>query len=193
MYKEIDKYLSRTIELSNDELDLFHSYLEYKKFGKKTFLLRAGDVCNYEAFVIKGCLRMYFVDEKGFEVNMMFPVEDWWFGDLASSINNTPSSLNIEAMEDCELFFIDINKKEKLLAQIPKLERMFRIMLTRSIVALQNRIYKTIAKSAEERYLEFIETYPSIPQRIPQHHIASFLGISPEFLSKIRKKLSGKK
>ena len=118
----------------------------------------------------------------------MFPVEDWWLGDLISFTEQTPSALYVEALEDSQLLMINKENKESLYEKIPAFERMFRVLILRNLAVLQHRLIATISHSAEERYLAFIERYPDIPQRIPQHHIASYLGVSPEFLSKIRKK-----
>lgn len=185
---EIDKYIDRCIVINEEERALYHSLLEKQKVKKKTHLLEAGQICKYEWYVIKGCVRIYYIDDNGFDVNMMFAVEDWWFSDMQSYVEQKPSQLYIQALEDCELWCMCRENKERVFNEIPKFERMFRLMLGRSIIALQQRLLQTYTKTAEERYLEFIERYPLIPQRIPQHHIASFLGISPEFLSKIRNK-----
>jgi CRP/FNR family cyclic AMP-dependent transcriptional regulator len=189
-YAQIDAYVDRCIVITPEERALFHDVLEQRTVQRKQYLLRAGEICRYEYYVISGCLRSYYLDEKGNEVNIMFPVEDWWLGDMISFTNNTPSSLYIEALEDCTLWMINQENKELLFEKAPAFERMFRLMIQRSLAALQNRLYATIAKTAEQRYQEFMEKYPDIPQRIPQHYIASYLGITPEFLSKIRRKMA---
>ncbi|MFN3939711.1 MAG: Crp/Fnr family transcriptional regulator, partial [Chitinophagales bacterium] len=177
---EIDKYIDRCIVITDEERALYHSFLERQKVKKKTHLLEAGKVCNHEWYVIKGCIRIYYIDDNGFDVNMMFAVEDWWFSDMQSYTEQKPSQLYIQALEDSELWRMTKENKERVFKEIPKFERMFRIMLQRSLVAMQQRLIQTYTKTAEERYFEFIERYPLIPQRIPQRHIASFLGISPE-------------
>jgi CRP/FNR family cyclic AMP-dependent transcriptional regulator len=189
-YAQIDAYVDRCIVITPEERALFHDVLEQRTVQRKQYLLRAGEICRYEYYVISGCLRSYYLDEKGNEVNIMFPVEDWWLGDMISFTNNTPSSLYIEALEDCTLWMINQENKELLFEKAPAFERMFRLMIQRSLAALQNRLYATIAKTAEQRYQEFMEKYPDIPQRIPQHYIAYYLGITPEFLSKIRRKMA---
>lgn len=187
-FNEIDAYVKRCISLNEEEWEIWHSVLERGHVKRKEHLLREGDVCRYEYYVISGCLRSYYLDEKGNEVNIMFPVEDWWVGDLISFTDQVPSQLNIEAMEDSELWMISRDHKEMLFEKVPAFERMFRLMIQRSLAGVQQRLYATIAQPAELRYQHFIEKYPSIPLRIPQHHIASYLGITPEFLSKIRRK-----
>lgn len=149
-------------------------------------LLRAGDICNFELYVNKGCIREYYIDSKGMEITLQFAVEDWWMSDITSFQDQTPSSMYIETLEDCELLVLSRNVKERLLLKVPKFERMFRLMIQRHLSVVQNRLFRTISYTAMEKYLEFISRYPSIPQRVPQHYIASYLGISPEFLSKLR-------
>ena len=186
MFERLNSYVSRSVDLTPVELGYFNTIFEYRAIPKKTMLLQAGDICNFEAYVNKGCIREYYIDSNGFEVTLQFAVEDWWVSDIASFQDQTISNMYIETLEDCELLVLSRQAKEKLLAQVPKLERMFRLMLQRHIGAIQNRLYKTISQTALEKYLEFIKRYPTIPQRVPQHYIASYLGISPEFLSKLR-------
>lgn len=186
MFQSINNYAARSVSLTTEETALFNEILEYRKIPKKTRLLAAGDICNFEAYVNKGCIREYIIDKNGAEVTLQFAIEDWWVSDLASFEDQTPCSMYIETLEDCELLILTRASKERLLNQIPKLERMFRLMLQRHLTVVQKRLFKTIATTAMEKYLEFINRYPSIPQRVPQHYIASYLGISPEFLSKLR-------
>ncbi|WP_259069955.1 Crp/Fnr family transcriptional regulator [Mucilaginibacter sp. X4EP1] len=189
MFQAINNYVSRSIQLTADELEYFNGILEYKTVPKKTMLLQAGDVCNFELYVNKGCIREYYIDSKGMEITLQFAVEDWWMSDITSFQDQTPSNMYIETLEDCELLILSRSVKEKLLLQVPKFERMFRLMIQRHLSVVQNRLVKTISYTAMEKYLEFIKRYPTIPQRVPQHYIASYLGISPEFLSKLRTRL----
>lgn len=186
MFQNINNYAARSVSLTAEETTLFNEILEYRNIPKKTRLLQAGDVCNFEAYVNKGCIREYIIDENGAEVTLQFAVEDWWVSDLASFQDQSPAHMNIETLEDCELLILTRDSKEKLLNEVPKLERMFRLMLQRHLTVVQKRLFKTMATTAMEKYLEFINRYPGIPQRVPQHYIASYLGISPEFLSKLR-------
>ena len=186
MFQNINKYVLKCINLSATELEYFNSILEYKVIPKKTMLLQAGNVCNFEAYVIKGCIREYYIDNNGAEVTLQFAVEDWWVSDIASFQDQTISNMYIETLEECELLTLSRQSKEQLLSQIPRLERMFRMMIQRHLSVVQSRLFKTITNTASEKYLEFINRYPTIPQRVPQHYIASYLGISPEFLSKLR-------
>lgn len=186
MFQNINDYAARSVSLTAEETALFNEILEYRKIPKKTRLLTAGDICNFEAYINKGCIREYIIDENGAEVTLQFAVEDWWVSDLASFQDQSPAHMNIETLEDCELLILTRASKEKLLNEAPKLERMFRLMLQRHLTVVQKRLFKTISTTAMEKYLEFINRYPGIPQRVPQHYIASYLGISPEFLSKLR-------
>jgi CRP-like cAMP-binding protein len=193
VFSEIDNYVAKCISLTKEEKEYFHSLLEYKTIKKKSFLQQAGEVCGFEGYIIKGCIKMYYIDENGFEVIIHFAVEDWCIGDIANFSDHKKSTLNLEALEDTELLIIKIKDKEKLYEKVPKFERMFRLMIQRTHETLMNRLISTISKPAEDRYKDFIAKYPSIPQRVPQHLIASFLGISPEFLSKLKAKLAKKK
>jgi CRP/FNR family cyclic AMP-dependent transcriptional regulator len=192
MFDQINAHVLKRVQLPEEELALFNSLLEFKKVPKKTMLLQEGAICNFEAFVNKGCIRSYYINEQGAEVILQFAIEDWWVSDIASFHAHTPSNLFIETLEDCELLLLSPQTKEALLAKVPKLERMFRLMVQKNLSVLQNRFLKTITSSAQEKYLDFIERYPSIPQRVAQHYIASYLGISAEFLSKVRTKLAKK-
>ena len=190
MFDQINQHAAKCTFFSNEELAIFDELLKPKSVPKKTFLLQEGEVCNFVAYVVKGCIRTYFINENGFEVILQFAIEDWWVCDIASFYEQTPSRLFIETLEDCELLTFNPETKEDLLARVPKFERVFRLMVQRNLVATQNRLINTISNTAQEKYLDFIERYPTIPQRVPQHYIAAYLGISPEFLSKVRTKLA---
>lgn len=193
MFQEIDKHLTRCSNFTADQLELFHSRLKTKNIHKKMFLLRQGEICKFEAYIVKGCVKKYYIDDNGDEVILQFAVEDWWISDIGSFSEQKPSNLFIEALEDTELLVIDYESKEFLYHAIPQMERVFRLMLQRSYVVLESRLYATVSHTAEARYLDFIKRYPSIPQRVPQLQIASYLGITPESLSRIRSNLNKKK
>lgn len=188
MFDSIDRYVRHCIDVNEAEVKLFHGYLSHKNVPKKTMLLRAGEVCDFEAFVLKGCARVFFVNEAGKEVDVYFPVEEWWISDLPSFTFQKPATLNIETIEACELLVISHADKEKLFQEVPKFERMFRLMVQRAYEEMMNRFISSVAQPADERYQEFLKKYPSLPNRVPQHLIAAYLGISAEFLSKIRAK-----
>lgn len=186
MFSAINDYVSRCQQFTKAELELFNRLLQPKQIPKKSFLLQAGEVCYFEAYVVKGCLKSYYLNENGMEVILTFATEDWWVSDLASFHERTPSRMFIESLEDCELLMLTPQTKETLLTQAPRFERVFRLMVQRHLSNYQERLFGNLAKSSRERYEEFLSKYPDLPQRVPQHLIASYLGISPEFLSKIR-------
>ncbi len=181
------KNLARFISLDKEEEAYLVSKLKIKKLRKKQYFLQEGDICKYQGFVYKGCLRAFEVDEKGVEHVVQFSPEDWWIGDIYSFYTNQPSRLNIEALEATELFIFDKDVLEDLYINIPKMERYFRLLMQNSLISLSQRILSSMSKSAAERYCEFINRYPQIEQRVANHQIASYLGIKPESLSRIRK------
>ncbi len=189
MFSEIDRFVARYIQLSEEELALFHSLLRHRKVRKKNFLLQEGEVCDFEALILKGCIRTYYLDKEGVETILLFAVEEWWVSDITSFSERKPSNLFIETLEDSELLTIDFNDKARLFEKIPAFERMFRLLVQRSLGMLQQRYYSSISQTAEERYLQFLEKYPLVAQRVPQHQIARYIGVSPEFLSKVRSTL----
>lgn len=182
----INSNMRKYAALDDEELKLFNSQLILKEIPRKHCLLSAGEVCNFEAYIVKGCIRTYYIEPDGNEFILQFAVEDWWVSDIASFNTRTPSQLYIESTEPCTILMIPYEVKEQLLSGIPKLERVFRIMIQRNLTAVQNRLIRTVAYTAAERYKSFNDLYPTISQRVPQRLIASYLGISPEFLSKIR-------
>ncbi|HWA34527.1 MAG TPA: Crp/Fnr family transcriptional regulator [Cyclobacteriaceae bacterium] len=187
MYEEILTNIAKHIALSDAEKSIFTSFLTVKKLRKHQYLLQAGDVCRFETFVNKGLLRAYNVDEDGTERIIMFAPEDWWISDLYSLLTETPSTLHIDALEDTEVACIEKPNLEKLYTEVPKFERFMRIAFQNAFVSQQRRILGAISQTAEERYLSFVEKYPALQQRIPQVQIASYLGITPETLSRVRK------
>lgn len=189
MFEALDQFVSKYIRLTAEETDIFHSLWENKKVKKKQFLLREGEICQFEAFILKGCIRTYYVDRGGTETILNFAVEGWWVSDLSSFSEQTPSTQNIETLEDCELLMINYENKKILFDVIPAFEKVFRILVQRSLGVMQQRFYATLTQTAEERYLAFIDKYPQVVQRVPQHQIARYIGVSPEFLSKVRSTL----
>lgn len=184
------KNVSRFITLTDEERDYFVSIMRPRTYRKRQYVVQAGDVCKYENFVTKGCLRSYFVDDNGFEHILQFAIEDWWIGDMASFITQTPAMLNVEAVEDTELIQILKADLDALFDKYPKFDRFYRELIQKSMVTQQKRILSNISLTAEQRYLAFRSQYAFLEQRLPQNYIASYLGITPEFLSKIRKKIA---
>ncbi|WP_407527880.1 Crp/Fnr family transcriptional regulator [Lacibacter sp. MH-610] len=192
MFQLIHQNISRHITLTAAEFDYFTSLLKLKRLRKKQFLLQEGEVCHYECFVNSGCLRHYYLSANGQEHIMQFAVADWWIGEQSSFLTDEPSKYFIDVLEDAEFLLISKTDLETLYTRVPKFERFFRIAFQNSYVALQRRILAGLNQTAEERYLDFINRYPDIEQKVPQHQLAAYLGIKPESLSRIRKQLSGK-
>jgi CRP-like cAMP-binding protein len=192
MFALIDQHVQIYTNTSQKDLDTLHALVEHKEFAKKTLLLSEGEICKFELFINKGCIRNYYLDDKGEEVTLQFATEGWWVSDIASFSEAIHSRMFIETLEDCDVLWFTPDAKEKLLHQAPCFERMFRILVQRNLASIQERLFRTIATTATEKYLDFIERYPAIPQRVAQHYIASYLGFSPEFLSKVRTRLSKK-
>lgn len=181
------------ISLSEHETEAFCNLFQQQVIKKKSFLLREGEVCRFEGFVTKGLFRVYHIDQNGFEQILYFAIENWWVTDIDSFTNEKPSQLYIEALEDSTVLLISKKNKEFAYANLPQIEKLFRVMTQKTHVALQRRMIDNLSKTADQRYLDFMEKYPTIYSRLTNLQIAAYLGISHEFLSKIRKKLAGNK
>jgi CRP-like cAMP-binding protein len=182
-------YIARFVLLTPGEESLLASKVKTRKYLKGQFVTQNGDVSRYENFVLSGCLKTFYIDNDGQEHIVMFAIENWWTGDISSFITQTPSDYNIQCLENCVLAQIYHDDLEQLYLEIPKLERFFRLIIQNAYVAAQKRIVNGFTLAAKERYLVFREKYPEIEQRVPQYMIASYLGITKEFLSKIRSQL----
>ncbi|WP_240911203.1 Crp/Fnr family transcriptional regulator [Yeosuana marina] len=181
--------MSNFITLSKDEEDILSSKLLYRKYLKGQYIVQHGDVCKYTGFVVSGCTKTFFMDSDGQEHIVMFSIEDWWTSDIGSFITQTPADFNVQCLENTELIMFSQEIIEDLYIRIPKLERFFRQIVEKGLVASQKRIVRSFSLSAKEQYLYFRNEYPKIEQRIPQYMIASYLGITKEFLSKIKSQL----
>lgn len=190
MNEAILSYVSRFIDLTEEEKGYFISILKHRKYLKRQFVVQAGDDCRYETYVVKGCLRAYFVDPNGTSHIIQFAIEDWWISDMASLSTGHPATINVDAVEDTDVIQIERTQFHELFNRVPKFDRMFRLMLTKAFVAHQQRIIDNLCMPAKERYLAFLKRYRNIEQRVPQNQIASYLGMTPEFLSQIRKKIA---
>jgi CRP-like cAMP-binding protein len=193
MYEFFFQNFNKKITLTQEEQEIIKDYLTPKKLRKKQYLLQDGDACKFIAFVEKGALREYSVDEKGSEHIIQFALEGWTISDLYSFLTGEPSVYNIDALEDSELVLINKAAHEEMLLKVPKYESYTRLQLTGAYIAMQKRLTSIIGSSLEERYENFNTLYPEIVQRVPQHMIASFMGLQPETLSRIRRKISTKK
>lgn len=189
MHKKLYDYINQhsSLPLTNEEELLVEKAFQLKKLRKKQYFLQEGDVCKYVGFIVKGAVRQYTVDDKGVEHIVHLYIENYWATDRESSIMLTPSVYNIDAWEDTELLIITRAEMLDLMDKIPALVKMIRLMDERNAIANQRRLSSTISNTAEKRYEEFADNHPQFIQRFPQHIIASYLGITKETLSRIRK------
>ena len=183
-------YFDRLMPLDKEEKELVIEKFHPRLFRKRQYVLQEGDVCTQFYFVVRGCLRMYKIDEKGNTHILQFAAENYWIIDLGSFHTVKPSALNIDALEDTVVLQISRDDLITLYTQAPKFDRIFRVLLENSFVRLQERLLQNISSTANERYQSFLEIYPHLINRLSQVQIASFLGISPEFLSRLRNKRS---
>lgn len=183
------KYISNYIDLTPNEIVILESKITVRKYLKGQYIVQQGDICKYECFVLSGCTKTFYVDKEGQEHILMFSIEDWWTSDMGSFITQTPADFNVQCLENSELVMFSYDVIEDLYRDIPKLERFFRQIIEKAFVASQKRIVRNFSMSAKEQYLYFRDQYPLIEQRIPQYMIASYLGITKEFLSKIKSQL----
>lgn len=187
--KPLLDYIAQHVELSPEEQSVFASKVKIRNYLKGQFVVQNGDVCKYENFVISGCLKTFYIDTSGQEHIVMFAIENWWTADMSSFLTQTPADYNVQCLENSVLAQIYYEDLEQLYRQIPKLERFFRIIIQKAYISSQKRLINNLSLPAKERYLQFREKYPQIEQRVPQYMIASYLGITKEFLSKIRSQL----
>ncbi|HYF69298.1 MAG TPA: Crp/Fnr family transcriptional regulator [Ohtaekwangia sp.] len=185
--------VSKHIDITKQEEDLFISLLQPKSIKRKQRTLEEGDICKYSSFVIEGCLKAFSVDKDGIEHVLNFACPGWWIADMYSLISHKPAILNIEAIVDSEVLMLSRDDQQQLFKQVPKFERFFRILVENSLVANHQRLINNMSLTAEERYLDFLHKYPSLLEFAPLHSIASYLGITPEFLSRIRARLAKSK
>ena len=189
-FEVLRTYLAARAPFTTDEFHTVRSALAFRRLTAEEFLQRAGDVTRQAAFVATGCLRTYIIDAKGKEHIVQFAPETWWVADGTSLRRQTPSSFFVDAIEDSELLLIDGPSHQRLVDTVPGYAAAFRDGLQRHAAAKDQRIVEALAASAEERYLEFLRVYPSIAARVPQSMLASYLGVTPETVSRIRKQRS---
>lgn len=184
IFKNIEKHIS----LSDFEKEHLISLLKEKSILKKEFVLKQGQTCKKIYFVEFGSLRAFNVDDKGKESTIMFAIQDWWITDMSCFINNKPALLSIEALENSKVLELDFHLLEKLYQELPKFERFFRILFQNAYIREQQRALYNISYTTEERYRQFVKKYPAIVEKITQKQIASYLGVTQEFLSSVKKK-----
>ncbi len=192
MFSLLRAHIEKRVHLTDDEFNIVAKYFVTKTIKKHQFLLNEGIVCKHIGFVNSGCLREYTIDSKGIEHITQFAIKDWWVSDLHSFLSGLPATNNIDALQDSELLLLEKSAREELLDNCPKMERFFRLLIEANQIATRERITDSLGASAEERYLKFIKTYPKLFELVPQNQIASYLGITPQSLSRIRKELSNK-
>jgi CRP/FNR family transcriptional regulator len=189
MNKQLLKNISKHIKLSSEEWNLFETFWTEKTVAKGDFILRNGETCRTDNYIISGALKAFYINSKnGREEILYFAIDDWWASDIDSFQKQKPSIYNIQALEKTKILQISHYSFKEMLEQIPKLEKYFRIILESYLGSLQKRIIQNNVYDAEQRYFEFIERYPKILDKVPQYLVASYLGISSEFLSRIRQK-----
>jgi CRP-like cAMP-binding protein len=186
MFEQLHQSIHEHVTLTDQEWALCKSKFRLKRMLKRQFLLQEGAICRQLTFVEKGALCSYVVDSNGNRNVVRFAFDGWWIGDLKSYITNQPTMLNIEILEDSKLLIIDKTTQEELLQEIPAYERYHHILLQNAYIALHERIENALGLTAEKKYKRLIEQNPEFLNRVPQHLIASYLGISPETLSRVR-------
>ena len=180
------RYFNNYLSLSETEKAELTARFTKRQIKRRQFILQEGDVCTHYVFVVEGCLKMYKVDENGKEHNLQFAAENDWLTDIDSLHNERPSKLYIEAIEPSQILQIAKSDLWYLYTYYHKFDRIFRVMIENKFIELQNRVLQNISSTAQERYNSFLEQYPNLSRRLPNTQIASYLGITPEFLSKIR-------
>jgi CRP-like cAMP-binding protein len=188
----LSAFFKQILPLNNNEKEELKSIARQRLIRKRQYILQEGDVCKHYTYVVKGCFRMFSVDKKGAEHNIQFAAESDWVSDIGSFFSEKPSKLFIEAIEPSTILQIEKKDLLKLYANSLRLNRNFRVIIENKFVELQNRVLQNISSTAQERYTNFIEQYPHLSNRLPSTQIASYLGVTPEFLSKVRKTLSRK-
>lgn len=189
MFEVLFSKINEKINLTDAEKEICKSLFSPKKLRKRQYILQQDDVCKYLAFVEKGALRSYSVDEKGNEHIIQFALEGWWISDVYSFLTGEEAVYNIDAIEDSELLLISKSALDELYERVPKFERYFRILSQANMIATHRRITASLSAGADDKYLRLLSEYPNIVARVPQHMIASYLGITPETLSRVRKRI----
>ncbi|WP_430400073.1 Crp/Fnr family transcriptional regulator [Flavobacterium sp.] len=181
--------IDKIVSLSDREKETILSKIEIKHYKAKTVLLNAGDICKHSYFVNSGILRSFNINDNIVEHVLQFACEGWWIGDMYSLITQKPGNLYVEVNEDAEVVLLSKENQEELFQEIPKLERFFRILTENSLVANQERLMDNLSLSAEERFEKFCSKYPTLIQKVPQKQVASYIGVTPEFFSKMKAKM----
>lgn len=192
MYEKLYQYISSKVDISQEEFEFIKSGFVYKKLRKKQYLLQEGELATFGAFIIKGCLRMYRIGEKGEEIIQEIGIENWWISDKESMVKKKPSIYYIDALENSDVLLFTIEKHDELVDTSPPFRKLLLINQKQNLIAIQQRLDSTLSYSAEKKYQQFMDKYPEIILRVPQHMIASYLGFTGETLSRIRRKMTNK-
>lgn len=190
MFDVLISHIQEKVDVTKEEIELLKTFFVQKTLLKKQFLFQEGDICKYLTFVSKGILKSYILDEKGNERINLFAFEGWWISDFNSFLNQEKAYLNIGTIEDSELLMISRENYDKLTLKVPIMDRYFRILYQNSLVTKDYRLVISNNFTAEEKYIQLVEKYPEITQKLSHALIASYLGLSPETVSRIRKKIS---
>ncbi len=186
-FNDLFAYIQQRVTLTDSDKAFIRHRFTLRHLVRKSYFLREGDIGFEQAFIISGTMRVFYIDGKAQEHVLYFGFKDWWIGDLASFELRSASQLNVQALEDTWLLAFTQDGIDEIFQHIPQMERLFRIMAQRTLAVLQKRLFLTVSSSAEERYIALIDRHPSIEQLVPQHQIASYLGILPESLSRMKK------
>jgi len=189
LFKILFEHIEEKVHLNEKDKGLVMNFFKSKKLRKRQYLLQEGDMCKYISFVAQGLMKSYTVDEKGNEHINLFAWEGWWISDFASFIFGNEAKLNIDTIEDTTLLLLSRENYEKMLKDVPVMDRYFRILYQNSLATKDSRLISANTHNAEEKYAMFLDSYPSISQRLPQNLIASYLGLSPETISRIKRRL----
>ena len=181
------------IDLQEEETAFFLSLLKTRQVKRKQYLLKENEVCRHSIFVTEGCLRGYTLDKNGYEHILQFAPKNWWIADMYSMLSGQPGDLYIDVLEDSEVLMLHVEDREKLMQELPKFERFFRIILENSLITFRQRLMENLGLPALERYLLFCKRYPTLIERLPQKQVAAYIGVTPEFLSKMRADMLRKK
>lgn len=189
MHAVLLQEIRKHVNLTTEEEELITSSFRYKKVRRNQVLVQPPDIVIYEHFVVSGCLVQYYLDDNGIQHTLLFAPEGWWTTDMPSFLTGQESKYHIEALEDSELLIISKQVLDKLLVKIPLLNNFFRILYQNAIMAQEERLLNVLSTKVEERYLRFVKKYPQLQNRVPQYLIASYLGVTPEFFSKVKARM----
>lgn len=189
MHAALIQEFKKHISLTNEEEELITSSFRFKKVRRNQILVQPPDMALYEHFVVSGCLFEYYLDDNGTQHTLKFAPEGWWTTDLRSFLKGQPSIYFIEALEDSEILIVSKEALDRLLEKVPSLNSYFRILYQNAIISLEERLLCMISTKADERYLKFVQKYPQLENRLPQYLIASYLGVTPEFFSRVKSRI----